>query len=212
MVTSFASNIHRVQQVVDAAYALDRKVALVGRSMRKNVGIGRNLDHIEIPEGTLVGPREISRLPRRQGRDHLHRLTGRAALGAAADGLPRPPARWSSSRRHGRLLGHADPRQRAGRERDHRPPLPHRLRGDHPRDAPVHASGHGYEEEVKLMLNLVKPRYVMPFHGDFKRLRMHAALAEAVGIAPGTSSRARTACRSKSTSAEPASASPSSRG
>ena len=53
-----------------------------------------------------------------------------------------------------------------------------------PRDAPVHASGHGYAEEIKLMLNLVKPRYVMPFHGDFKRLRLHAQLAEAVGIAP----------------------------
>ena len=53
-----------------------------------------------------------------------------------------------------------------------------------PQDAPVHASGHGYAEEVKLMLNLVKPRYVMPFHGDFKRLRLHAQLAEAVGVAP----------------------------
>ncbi len=53
-----------------------------------------------------------------------------------------------------------------------------------PREAPVHASGHGYAEEVKLMLNLVKPRYVMPFHGDFKRLRLHAQLAEAVGVAP----------------------------
>ena len=51
-------------------------------------------------------------------------------------------------------------------------------------DAPVHASGHGYAEEVKLMLNLTKPRYVMPFHGDFKRLRLHAQLAEAVGVAP----------------------------
>ena len=56
VVTSFASNIHRVQQVMDAAEALDRKVALVGRSMRKNVGIGRTLGHIEVPEGLLVGP------------------------------------------------------------------------------------------------------------------------------------------------------------
>ena len=63
VVTSFASNIHRVQQVVDAAEALGRKVALVGRSMRKNVGIGRNLGHIEIPDGMLVGPREITDLP-----------------------------------------------------------------------------------------------------------------------------------------------------
>jgi ribonuclease J len=53
-----------------------------------------------------------------------------------------------------------------------------------PREAPIHASGHGYAEELKLMLNLVKPRYVMPVHGDFKRLRLHAQLAEAVGIDP----------------------------
>ncbi|MHB1837457.1 MAG: MBL fold metallo-hydrolase RNA specificity domain-containing protein, partial [Solirubrobacteraceae bacterium] len=52
------------------------------------------------------------------------------------------------------------------------------------RDAPVHASGHGYAEELKLMLNLVRPRYVMPVHGDFKRIQLHAQLAHAVGIAP----------------------------
>ena len=63
VVTSFASNIHRVQQVVDAAAALGRKVSLVGRSMRKNVGIGRTLGHIEVPDGMLVGPREIDDFP-----------------------------------------------------------------------------------------------------------------------------------------------------
>jgi ribonuclease J len=50
------------------------------------------------------------------------------------------------------------------------------------RDAPIHASGHGYAEEVKLMINLTKPRYVMPMHGDYRRLRLHAQLAESVGI------------------------------
>jgi ribonuclease J len=53
-----------------------------------------------------------------------------------------------------------------------------------PRDAPIHASGHGYVEELKLMLNLVKPRYVMPVHGDYKRIQLHAELADAVGIDP----------------------------
>src|SRR5437660_3764674 len=53
-----------------------------------------------------------------------------------------------------------------------------------PRDAPIHASGHGYAEELKLMLNLVKPRYVMPVHGDHKRIHLHAQLADAVGIDP----------------------------
>ncbi|HEY1539089.1 MAG TPA: ribonuclease J, partial [Solirubrobacteraceae bacterium] len=52
------------------------------------------------------------------------------------------------------------------------------------RDAPIHASGHGYQEEIKLMLNLTRPKYVMPFHGDFKRIHLHAKLAESVGIAP----------------------------
>ena len=52
------------------------------------------------------------------------------------------------------------------------------------RDAPIHASGHGYAEEIKLMLNLDRPRYVMPFHGDYKRIRLHGELAEAVGIEP----------------------------
>ena len=61
IVTCFASNIHRVQQVVDAAAALGRKVSLVGRSMRKNVNIGRMLGHIDIPEGMLVGPCARSR-------------------------------------------------------------------------------------------------------------------------------------------------------
>jgi ribonuclease J len=55
-----------------------------------------------------------------------------------------------------------------------------------PRDAPIHASGHGYAEELKLMINLTKPRYVMPAHGDHKRLRLHAELAEAVGVDPGS--------------------------
>ena len=53
-----------------------------------------------------------------------------------------------------------------------------------PREAPIHASGHGYAEELKLMLNLVKPRYVMPVHGDHKRIHLHAELADAVGIDP----------------------------
>jgi ribonuclease J len=63
VVTCFASNIHRVQQVVDAAAQLGRKVSLVGRSMRKNVNIGRSLGHIEVPEGMLVGPKEIEDFP-----------------------------------------------------------------------------------------------------------------------------------------------------
>jgi ribonuclease J len=184
VVTSFASNIHRVQQVVDAAEALGRKVALVGRSMRKNVGIGRTLGHIEVPEGMLVGVREIEDFP-----DERIVIVSTGSQGEPLSALRRMAYRDHPQvqlRDGDTVVFSATPvpgNERAVNETIDR--LYHI--GCHvvtPRDAPVHASGHGYAEEVKLMLNLVQPRYVMPFHGDFKRLRLHAQLAEAVGIDP----------------------------
>jgi ribonuclease J len=183
-VTSFASNIHRVQQVMDAAYALDRKVALVGRSMRKNVGIGRSLGHIDVPEGLLVGPREIGDFPDERV----------VIISTGSQGEPLSALRRMAYRDHPQVqLKQGDTVVFSAT------PIPGNERAVNetidrlyhigcdvitPREAPVHASGHGYAEEVKLMLNLVRPRYVMPFHGDFKRLRIHAQLAEAVGIRP----------------------------
>jgi ribonuclease J len=182
VVTSFASNIHRVQQVVDAAAALDRKVALVGRSMRKNVGIGRQLGHIDVPNGLIVGPREIADFP-----DDRVVIISTGSQGEPLSAL--------------RRMAYRDHRQVELREGDtvvfSATPIPGNERAVNEtidrlyhigcdvittRDAPVHASGHGYAEEIKLMLNLTKPRYVMPFHGDFKRLRLHAQLAQDVGI------------------------------
>ena len=184
VVTSFASNIHRVQQVVDAAHALDRKVALVGRSMRKNVSIGRRLGHIEVPDGMLVGLREINDFP-----DERVVIVSTGSQGEPLSALRRMAYRDHPQvqlRGGDTVVFSATPvpgNERAVNETIDR--LYH-IGCDvvTPQDAPVHASGHGYAEEVKLMLNLVKPRYVMPFHGDFKRLRLHAQLAEAVGIAP----------------------------
>jgi len=184
VVTSFASNIHRVQQVIDAASALGRKVALVGRSMRKNVNIGRTLGHIEVPEGMLVGPREIDDFPDQR----------MVVISTGSQGEPLSALRRMAYRDHPQVELHEGDTVVFSAT-----PIPGNERAVNetidrlyqigcevitPRDAPVHASGHGYAEEVKLMLNLVKPRYVMPFHGDFKRMRMHAGLAEAVGVPP----------------------------
>src|SRR5246127_857891 len=184
VVTSFASNIHRVQQVVDAAAQLGRKVSLVGRSMRKNVNIGRSLGHIELPEGILIQPQEVEDWP-----DHKVIVISTGSQGEPLSAL--------------RRMAHNDHRQIKLHDGDtvvfSATPIPGNERavndtidrlyhiGCHvvtPSDAPVHASGHGYAEEVKLMLNLVKPRYVMPMHGDHKRIHLHAGLAEAVGIEP----------------------------
>jgi ribonuclease J len=184
IVTSFASNIHRVQQVIDAAAALDRKVALVGRSMRKNVGIGRSLGHIEVPDGILIQPQEVENWP-----DHQVVVISTGSQGEPLSAL--------------RRMAHNDHRQIKLRSGDtvvfSATPIPGNERAVNETvdrlyhigcnvvttaDAPIHASGHGYQEEIKLMLNLTRPRYVMPVHGDHKRIHLHAELAQAVGIEP----------------------------
>jgi ribonuclease J len=183
IVTSFASNIHRVQQVIDAAAALDRKVSLVGRSMRKNVAIGGTLGHIEIPDGLMVGPREIDDFPDER----------MVIISTGSQGEPLSALRRMAYRDHPQVKLHdgdtvvfsATPvpgNERAVNDTIDR--LYHiGCEVITTADAQVHASGHGYTEELKLMLNLTKPRYVMPFHGDYKRLKLHGALAEAVGVA-----------------------------
>jgi ribonuclease J len=184
IVTSFASNIHRVQQVIDAAAALDRKVALVGRSMRKNVGIGRSLGHIDVPDGILIQPQEVEDWP-----DHRVVVISTGSQGEPLSAL--------------RRMAHNDHRQIKLRDGDtvvfSATPIPGNERAVNETvdrlyhigcdvittaDAQIHASGHGYAEELKLMLNLTRPRYVMPVHGDHKRVHLHAQLAEAVGIQP----------------------------
>jgi ribonuclease J len=182
VVTSFASNIHRVQQAMDAAAALGRKVALVGRSMRKNVNIGRQLGHIVVPEGTLVPTREIEDFPE----DQL------VVISTGSQGEPLSALRRMAHRDHPAVELHSGDTVVFSAT-----PIPGNERAVNEtidrlyhigcdvittRDAPVHASGHGYAEEIKLMLNLVRPRFLMPVHGDFKRLHLHRQLAEAVGM------------------------------
>ena len=182
VVTCFASNIHRVQQVVDAAAKLDRKVALIGRSMRKNVNIGRSLGHIDVPEGMLVQPREIENFP-----DSKLVIVSTGSQGEPLSALRRMAYRDHPSvelRRGDTVVFSATPipgNERAVNETIDR--LYH-VGADvvTARDAPIHASGHGYQEELKMMLNLTQPRYVMPVHGDYKRMLLHGELAEAVGV------------------------------
>jgi ribonuclease J len=184
VVTSFASNIHRVQQVIDAASALGRKVALVGRSMRKNVNIGRSLGHIQFPEGILIQPQEVEDWP-----DEKIVVVSTGSQGEPLSALRRMAHndhRTIKLRRGDTVVFSATPipgNERAVGETIDR--LYHiGCEVITPREAPIHASGHGYQEELKLMLNLVSPRYVMPAHGDHKRLHLHAQLAGAVGIDP----------------------------
>ena len=182
VVTSFASNIHRVQQVIDAAVALDRRVALVGRSMRKNFNIASNLGIAEAPAGLFIQPREIESFPDEKV----------VVISTGSQGEPLSALRRMANNDHRDVELHsgdtvvfsATPvpgNERAVNETIDRI---HEIGASvvTAKDAPIHASGHGWQEELKLMLNLTKPRYVMPVHGDHQRLRLHAGLAEAVGI------------------------------
>jgi ribonuclease J len=184
VVTCFASNIHRVQQVVDAAVKHGRKVVLVGRSMRKNINIGKMLGHIEVPDGTFVQPREAANFPDRK----------LVVVSTGSQGEPLSALRRMAHKDHPQVELHkgdtivfaATPipgNERAVNETIDR--LYH-IGCDviTPADTPIHASGHGYQEEIKLMLNLTKPKYVMPFHGDHKRIHLHGQLAESVGVPP----------------------------
>jgi len=182
IVTSFASNIHRVQQVIDAAEKLDRKVALVGRSMRKNFNIASNLGIAKAPQGIFIQPREIEDFPDEKV----------VVISTGSQGEPLSALRRMANNDHRDVQLHSGDTVVFSAT-----PVPGNERAVNEtidriyeigatvitaKDAPIHASGHGWQEELKLMLNLTKPRYVLPVHGDFKRLRLHSELAEAVGV------------------------------
>jgi ribonuclease J len=183
ILTSFASNIHRVQQTIDAADALGRKVALMGRSMVRNVNIGRELGHIKVPKGMeVVDARKVGKVPD----EELVILT------TGSQGEPLAALRRMAYNEHRQIKLHAGDTIIFSAT-----PIPGNERAINDtidrlfqigcdvvtaRDAPIHTSGHGHREELKLMLNLTRPRYLMPVHGDHKRIRLHAELGEAVGI------------------------------
>jgi ribonuclease J len=182
IVTSFASNVHRVQQVIDTAVRLDRRVALVGRSMRKNFNIASNLGIANAPDGLFISPKEIEDFP-----DHKV-----IAISTGSQGEPLSALRRMAFHDHRDVELHSgdtvifSATPIPGNERSVNETIDRIFQIGAQvvtaRDAPIHASGHGWQEELKLMLNLTRPQYVFPFHGDHKRLRLHGELAEAVGV------------------------------
>jgi len=191
IVTCFASNVHRVQQVIDAAEQLGRRVALVGRSMRKNFNIASNLGIAHAPDGLLIQPREIE--------DHPDDEV--VAISTGSQGEPLSALRRMAHGEHRDVELHSgdtvvfSATPVPGNERSVNETVDRIFeigaRVITAADAPIHASGHGYQEDMKLMLNLTRPRYVMPMHGDYKRIRLHAQLAESVGIEPARIFRSR---------------------
>lgn len=182
IVTCFASNIHRVQQVIDAADALGRRVVLLGRSMVKNVGIGRELGHVRVPSGLMVEPRALGSI----------KDSELVIITTGSQGEPLAALRRMAYQDHRQVTLHAgdtvvfSANSIPGNERAVNDTIDRLFQIGCDvvtnKDAPIHTSGHGHREELKLMLNMTRPKYLMPVHGDHMRIRLHAQLGESVGI------------------------------
>lgn len=182
MVATFASLISRVQQVANAAMRYGRKMAIAGYSMEKNVEIARRLGILKVPDNLFVDVQRVGQLPDDQVVIIVTGAQGEpsAVLARLANGQHRNLEIESGDTIV--LSSHPIP---GNEEMVYRTVNQLMRRGAnviYDPILPVHVSGHGSQEEMQLMLNLVKPKYFMPVHGELRHLHAHAKLAKEVGI------------------------------
>ena len=183
VVAAFASSVYRMQIVVDLAAQFDRRVAFVGRGMQDNSEIAQRLGYLRIPSGVQVRDSEVRNFP---AQDVVCLCTGSQGEPQAA--LPRIAI---DDHRHVRLepddVVVFSARAIPGNEKGIGRVMNHISRRGaevvHEGTRHVHVSGHGSEEELKLMLSLVRPRYFVPIHGEYRQLARHARIARRVSPA-----------------------------
>jgi ribonuclease J len=185
--TTFASNVHRIRQVLQAALKYDRKVAILGRSMLNLASIARELGYMNFPDGLLVTIDQINSLPA----DRVVILT----TGSQGEPLSALSRIANDGHKQVKIIEgdtviiSATPIP--GNERSVANTINALCtRGAdvvYGRDAGVHVSGHGCQEEQKLMINVCRPKFFMPIHGEYRMLVRHAELATECGVAPDNS-------------------------
>ncbi|MEK7772814.1 MAG: ribonuclease J, partial [Deltaproteobacteria bacterium] len=182
IVAAFSSNIHRVQQVLDAAGKFGRKVALNGKSMLANIRIARTLGYLNAPDGLVVDLKELDSLPH-------HRAV---LLTTGSQGEPMSVLTRMAMDNHKQLKVEKgdtvilSSKFIPGHEKAIATMMNHLYRRGadviYEKVSEVHVSGHASREELKIMLNMVRPRYFIPVHGEFRHLVLHSRLARTVGI------------------------------
>ncbi len=185
IVSTFSSNISRIQQICEVASGHNRKIAIIGRSMEKSVEISRAFGYIKIPDDTIIPTEDIKKY---KNEDLVIICTGSqgepmAALSRIANGghkdvsiVPGDTVVFSSSAIPGNGImidKIVNLLTRLGAE-----VITNSILSD------IHSSGHPAKQELRLMLKLMKPKYFMPVHGEYRMLRLHGELATTVGVAP----------------------------
>ncbi len=182
IVTTFASNIHRIQQVILTADQFGRKVSVVGRSMINNIKIASDLGYMNIPEGILVEMEEIENYPPEK---MVVVTTG--SQGEPMSALTRMATadhRWVGIVPGDTVIISATPIPGNEKLVSRTIDLLYKQGAEviYERTSGVHVSGHASQEELKIVLNLIKPKYFIPVHGEYRHLMKHAHLAESLGM------------------------------
>ncbi len=182
IVAAFSSNIHRIQQVMDAADKFGRKVVLNGKSMVANIRIARALGYLKAPDGLIVDLKELDSLP-------PQRLV---LLTTGSQGEPMSALTRMAMDNHKQIkVMKGDTiilssKFIPGHEKAISSMMNHLYRRGadviYEKVSEIHVSGHASQEELKIMLNMVKPKYFIPVHGEYRHLVLHGRLAEKVGI------------------------------
>ncbi len=183
IVACFSSHVHRVQQVLDAAAEYDRKVAIVGRSMVRNMGIAEELGYLKVPQGVVIDMKKLSDYP--EDRQVL--------ICTGSQGEPMAALSRMANRDHKIEIGQGDTVILASSLIPGNESAVYRVINGlmrlgatvvHKGNARVHVSGHASAGELLYCYNIVQPTNVMPVHGEWRHLVANAALAEATGVAP----------------------------
>ena len=182
IIACFASHVHRVQQIADAAIAFNRKVATLGLSMKKNMRLAREMGLLHIPEASIVDIEDIGDLP--DGDVCVISTGSQGEPMSALTRMANSENRWLSHRRADTVILSSHPIP--GNEMSVSKVIDGLVRLGakvvHSGIEDVHATGHAKQEELKTLLSIVEPQWFIPVHGEYRHLVCHAELAQTMGV------------------------------